>query len=56
MNIVTGTCRVMRVFTCLALFYFNLAPEVLEALNNVGLLAGGYGPECDFWSLGVVRD
>ena len=32
-----------------------IAPEVLTAMNNVGLLAGGYGTECDYWSLGVVN-
>lgn len=33
-----------------------IAPEVLTAMNNVGLLAGGYGKECDYWSLGVVKN
>lgn len=31
-----------------------IAPEVLTSMNNVGLLAGGYGVECDYWSLGIM--
>ena len=31
-----------------------IAPEILTSLNNVGLLAGGYGMTCDYWSLGVM--
>ncbi len=31
-----------------------IAPEVLTSLNNVGLQAGGYGRQCDFWSLGIL--
>jgi len=31
-----------------------IAPEVLTSLNNVGLLAGGYRTDCDFWSLGIM--
>ena len=31
-----------------------IAPEVLTSLNNVGLLAGGYRTDCDYWSLGIM--
>ena len=31
-----------------------IAPEVLTSLNNIGLEAGGYGRECDYWSLGIL--
>lgn len=31
-----------------------IAPEVLTSMNNVGMLAGGYGVECDYWSLGIM--
>lgn len=31
-----------------------VAPEVLTSLNSTGLLAGGYGAECDYWSLGIL--
>ena len=26
----------------------------MASLNNVGLLAGGYGTPCDFWSLTII--
>lgn len=31
-----------------------IAPEVLTSMNKIGLLAGGYGAECDYWSLGIM--